>query len=152
MKPCPYPVAAIVPHAAPMILLDEVLDYDETTMRAAVTIRESTMFRDGASVPAYVGLEYMAQTCGAHVGALARDAGTPVRVGFLLGTRQYKIHVPRFQLGEHLIVAVHLIYRDDEMGSFDCRIDLGDRCAAEARLNVYQPRNERNLQTMMNHE
>jgi predicted hotdog family 3-hydroxylacyl-ACP dehydratase len=75
-----------------------------------------------------------------------------VRVGFLLGTRQYKIHVPRFELGERLIVGVQLIYRDDEMGSFDCRIDLGDRCAAEARLNVYQPRSEQNLQAMMNHE
>lgn len=152
MKPCPYPVSAIVPHAAPMILLDEVLDYDDTTMRAAVTIRETTLFRDAGGVPAYAGLEYMAQTCAAHVGALARDAGAPVRVGFLLGTRQYKIHVPRFQLSERLIVTVRLIYRDDEMGSFDCRIDIGEREAGEARLNVYQPRNEQNLQAMMSHD
>jgi predicted hotdog family 3-hydroxylacyl-ACP dehydratase len=148
MKTCPYPIAEIVPHAAPMILLDEALDYDETNLRAAVTIRETSIFFDGGFVPAYVGIEYMAQACGAHVGVLARDSGVPVRVGFLLGTRQYKIHVPQFRLGERLIVSVALIYRDDEMGSFDCRIDIGDRCAGEARLNVYQPRDDRSMQAV----
>lgn len=146
MKTCTYPIAEIVPHAPPMILLDEVLDYDETTLRAAVIIREDSLFFDGSGVPAYVGIEYMAQACGAHVGALARDSGIPVRIGFLLGTRHYKIHTPKFRQGDRLIVSVALIYRDDEMGSFDCRIDIGDRCVGEARLNVYQPRDGKSMQ------
>jgi predicted hotdog family 3-hydroxylacyl-ACP dehydratase len=140
MKACTYPIEAIVPHAAPMILLDKVLEYDDTRLRADVTIAAQSMFCDGQAVPGYVGLEYMAQACGAHVGAMARDCGLPVRVGYLLGTRQYKIHQPRFAVGDRLIVSVALVYRDDEMGSFDCRIEIGGRCAGEARLNVYQPR------------
>lgn len=147
MKTCAYPIAEIVPHAPPMILLDEVVDYDDATLRARVTIRPDSPFFDGQGVPAYVGLEYMAQACGAHVGALARDAGRPVRVGFLLGTRQYKIHVPRYRPGETLIVAVALVYRDEEMGSFDCRIEIGGNCAGEARLNVYQPRDDSMLKS-----
>lgn len=152
MKTCTYPIAEIVPHAAPMILLDEVMDYDETTLRAAVTIRETSLFFDGSGVPGYIGIEYMAQACGAHVGVLARDLGVQVRIGFLLGTRQYKIHAPQFGRGERLIVSVALIYRDDEMGSFDCRIDIGDRCVGEARLNVYQPRNDKSMQAAIGHD
>ena len=73
-----------------------------------MTIRRRRLFFDGGGVPAYVGLEWMAQACGAHVGALARDAGIPVRVGFLLGTREFTIHAPRFRLGERLIVGAAL--------------------------------------------
>jgi predicted hotdog family 3-hydroxylacyl-ACP dehydratase len=140
MTPGRYKPADVLAHAPPMLLLDEIVDYSDTGLRASITIRETTQFRDERGVPGYVGLEYMAQTCGAYVGALARDTGTPVRIGYLLGTRQYKIHVPYFVLGETLIVAATLVYRDEEMGSFDCRIDIGARCAGEARLNVYQPR------------
>ena len=122
-----------------MILLDEVIAYDATSLRAGVAITTSTMFLEEDSVPAYVGLEYMAQACGAHAGALAREAGAPVRIGFLLGTRQYKILAPQFRVGDRLIVSVNMTYSDHEMGSFACRIDVGNRLAAEAQLNVIQP-------------
>jgi predicted hotdog family 3-hydroxylacyl-ACP dehydratase len=82
----------------------------------------------------------MAQACGAHAGAVARDAGAPVRIGFLLGTRQYRMHRPWFHLGDRLIVSVELTFSDSEMGSFGCRIDIGNETVAEAQLNVIQPR------------
>jgi predicted hotdog family 3-hydroxylacyl-ACP dehydratase len=139
-KRCAYPIGAVLPHEPPMILLDEVLDYDEAGLRAAVTITPSSPFIEPEGVQAYMGLEYMAQACGAHAGALARDAGDQVRVGFLLGTRRYRSHVPRFCIGDRLTVSAALIYRDDEMGTFDCRIEANGQCVAEARLNVFQPR------------
>lgn len=140
MKRCPYPIAELLPHAAPMILLDAVIEYDATALRARVEITASSVFATADGVPSYVGLEYMAQACGAHAGALAREAGAPVRVGFLLGTRQYRAHRPHFRVGDRLTVSVQLAYSDSEMGSFACRIEAEDALAAEAQLNVIQPR------------
>ena len=139
MKSRMYSIRDLLPHQDPMILLDEVIEYGETSLQASVTITSCTQFVETKGVQAYVGLEYMAQACSAHAGAIARDCGRPVRVGFLLGTRGYRAHVPYFRIGERLTVSVTMIYSDEEMGTFDCRIEAQGRCLAEARLNVFQP-------------
>ncbi len=139
MAPHRYSVAELLPHRPPMILLDEIVSYDQASMVASVTVSEATLFLEPQGVPVHVGLEYMAQACGAYAGAVARERGEPVRVGFLLGTRQYRAHVPCFRLGERLIVSATLLYQDEQMGAFDCRIEVHGKLAAEAQLNVYQP-------------
>jgi predicted hotdog family 3-hydroxylacyl-ACP dehydratase len=93
-------------------------------------------------MPSYVGLEYMAQACGAHAGVLARDAGAPVRIGFLLGTRQYQTDRPWFRFGDRLTVSVSMTYSDNEMASFSCRIEIAGATVADAQLNVIQPRSD----------
>jgi predicted hotdog family 3-hydroxylacyl-ACP dehydratase len=139
MRACQHPIAALLPHAPPMVLLDELLLYDETAAMAATTIRPASLFREVDGVPAHIGLEYMAQTCGAHAGALALQRGEEVKIGLLLGTRKYRAHVPYFRLGERLLIAVTAVYRDAEIGAFDCRIEIAGAIAAEAQLTVYQP-------------
>ncbi len=139
MRPCRYHPVDLLPHRPPRVLLDEILGYDETSLRAAVTVSEKSLFLEPEGVPVHVGLEYMAQACGAFAGALARDRGEAVRIGFVLGARQYRAHVPCFRRGERLMVSVAVLYQDQQMGAFSCRIEIGGRLAAEARLNVYQP-------------
>jgi predicted hotdog family 3-hydroxylacyl-ACP dehydratase len=89
-------------------------------------------------VPGHVGIEYMAQACGAYAGAHALDSGGPVKIGLLLGTRDYRVTVPCFRHGDHLHIAVELAFRDDPVAAFDCTITVGDRRVAEAQLKVYQ--------------
>ena len=139
MSACRYAPAELLPHRPPMILLDEIVSCDQASLVAAVTVGEATLFREPEGVPVHVGLEYMAQACGAYAGAVARESGEPVRIGFLLGTRQYRAHVPWFRLGDRLTVSATLLYQDEQMGAFDCRIEVRGRLAAEAQLNVYQP-------------
>lgn len=134
-----YPIELLLPHQHPMILLDEVIAYDAQSIRARVKITPSSVFFGPDGVPAYVGIEYMAQTCGAYAGAHAQDKGQPVRVGFLLGTRRYDCRLPYFCLGDELVVSATAIYKDDEMGSFDCKIEVNGLVAATAQLTVYQP-------------
>jgi predicted hotdog family 3-hydroxylacyl-ACP dehydratase len=139
MRACRHPITALLPHTPPMLLLDELLRYDESAAIAVTTIRPTSLFREADGVPAHIGLEYMAQTCGAHAGALTLERGEEVKIGLLLGTRQYRAHVPNFRLGERLVIAVTAVYRDAEIGAFDCRIEIAGACAAEAQLTVYQP-------------
>jgi predicted hotdog family 3-hydroxylacyl-ACP dehydratase len=136
---CPWPIAALLPHSGAMLLLDRVLGCDEQSLTADVTIRESSPFAEADGVPAYVGLEFMAQSCGAFAGAQALRTGEPVRIGFLLGTRDYEASRPWFRQDERLVVTATMVFRDAEMGVFDCRIESGGETVATARLNVFQP-------------
>jgi predicted hotdog family 3-hydroxylacyl-ACP dehydratase len=142
VKPCLYPVAQLLPHAAPMLLLDEAIAYGDDAIQTGVTVRpESIFFRAGRGIPAHVALEWMAQTCGAYIGVVALQQQQPVRIGYLLGTRDFQCGRAWFSLGEHLHVHARLLFRDDEMGVFDCRVaeSATDFDLARAQLTVYQP-------------
>jgi predicted hotdog family 3-hydroxylacyl-ACP dehydratase len=129
----------LLPHRPPMILLDEVLASDEASLVATVTIRPTSLFLEAEGIPGHVGLEYMAQACGAFAGIEALRKREAVRIGFLLGTRRYIMHAPWFRLDERLTVSVSLGYRDEAMANFDGRIEIAGKLVAEGRLTVYQP-------------
>ncbi|HLN26004.1 MAG TPA: hotdog family protein [Patescibacteria group bacterium] len=140
MRPCATPIADLLPHAPPMVLLDDVLGWDQGQVRVAVTIRPDSPFcESGRGVPAHVGIEYMAQACGVYAGLEGLSLGLPVRLGYLLGTRRFQAAVSWFRLGERLEISVTEVFRDQSMGVFDCRIDCAGCEVAAAQLNVYQP-------------
>ena len=131
--------ADLLAHRPPMLLLDDIVAVDESSLTAQVRVGAHSPFFDGSGVPSYVGLEYMAQACGAYVGALARAAGRAPRIGYLLGTRNFVARIGRFASGDRLEVAASCVYRDDKLGAFECRIRRGEEIVAEAQLSVYQP-------------
>lgn len=140
MRPCSYPIVELLPHKPPMVLLDRVRGWDDGELEAEIEIRPGLPFhRPGEGVPAHVGIEYMAQACGAYVGLEAKSAAQPVRIGFLLGTRAYHAQTAYFRDGERLSVQVRQVLRETEIGVFDCRIACSDDERATARLNLYQP-------------
>jgi len=136
-----YAPEELLPHAPPMVLLDRVLDWDDESILAELTIGPSTPFLDpGRGVPAHVGLEWMAQTCGLFAGLESKSKAEPVRLGFLLGTRRYQACRSYFIQGESLTVAARLVLREGGMAVFDCRIlaaEGGEQAAAQ--LTLYQP-------------
>ncbi len=139
-----YTPEQVLPHARPMILIDEMIVRGPERLVAALDVRaDSLFFRPPNGVAAHVAIEWMAQTCAAFGGAKALDEGGTVRVGFLLGTRDFRAEVDWFAEAERLYVSADLEYQDEEMASFRCRTCRqpdGDALAS-ARLNVYQPRN-----------
>jgi predicted hotdog family 3-hydroxylacyl-ACP dehydratase len=142
LRDCPYPIEALLIHRPPMLLLDKVTGYNETEVVASVTITESSRFLSSEGVPAHVAIEFMAQACGAYAGAMALDAGAPVKIGLLLGTRMCRVLVPWFRVGDQLIVSASIVFHDEQLAAFDCKIEIGGRLVAEAQLKVYQPQDD----------
>lgn len=136
-----YPVSSLVPHSPPMVLIDAVLDYSDRHLTAAVDIRERSMFFDAAlgGVPAWVGVEYMAQAISAWAGVQALQQGEPIRPGFLLGSRRLKLPEKVLNAGRRYTVMVEQLFRDDSgLASFDCRITHDGVLCVEARVNVFE--------------
>lgn len=139
---CRRPIAELVPHRPPMILIDEALGMEGDCFRARVRIRPGIPFFSAAEggVPAWAGLEYMAQTVGAYSGALGLARGGAVKPGMLLGTRDYSASVPVFPDGAELEVLVRIdIFQDGGVSSMDCRIRSADGgIAASAQVTVIE--------------
>ncbi|RAU20822.1 3-hydroxylacyl-ACP dehydratase [Paramagnetospirillum kuznetsovii] len=135
----PWPMESLLPHAWPMLLLDDALSHGDDCVATRVTIRPDHPFATSEGVPGHVGIELMAQTCGAWAGLNARKQAEPVRVGYLLGTRRYTVDRSWFRFGDVLDIQAKLLFRDQGMGVFQCRIMVEGKPVAEAQINVYQP-------------
>jgi predicted hotdog family 3-hydroxylacyl-ACP dehydratase len=133
-----FAVEELLPHSGRMVLLNRVIEFDEEYMVAEVIVRDDGLFGDGKTVPAWLGIEYMAQTIAALGGMKRRLAGKSLNLGFLLGTRRYDCNVEIFPVGSVLTVSVKRLVEDQGLGVFDCRI-TAESISASAKLNVYQP-------------
>ena len=138
------PVAArdVVPHAGRMVLIDRVIGHDAQGTVCEVALTPESMFLEGGEVPAWVGLEYMAQSVGAHDGMVARARGVPPAVGFLLGSRRVEMRTRGFKPGQTLHVSVRHLWGEGELFVFDCSVlDAATRrILVTAQLNLYRPK------------
>ena len=132
---------ALLPHDHPMILIDEITEYGTHHLIASVQPAIGKPFADDRGcVPAWVGMEYMAQSIGAFAGVQSQLAGEPVKVGFLLGTRAYRIDIDSFLNDVTYQIRVQQLYQDSGLSAFECEIFLADGTVqATATINTYQP-------------
>jgi len=137
----PYPVEALLPQSQAMILLDRVVEAGENHILVELTVRDDGLFSGpDRTVPAWVGLEYMAQAIAAFSGHHRKRRGEEIGLGFLLGTRYYQCSAGSFPCGLRLRVrAEKVIEAANEMSVFDCALEGGGIRAA-SKLNVLLPK------------
>jgi len=143
-------VSTLVPHEAPMILIDKLLSADENNVHCQVFINHKSPFFDEQSqaVGAWVGIEYMAQTISAWSGyqSLLKSESSPI--GFLLGSRRYSCNSPLFNNGDILDIYAEKLLENEGMGVFSCSIKCADKELANGQLNVFVPDKEQ-LENML---
>jgi predicted hotdog family 3-hydroxylacyl-ACP dehydratase len=143
MNPSDIPVAQLVPHAGNMVLISQLLAADDQSAEAIVIVANNGLFcGDQNQVPAWVGIEYMAQTIAAWAGYHAYRLNEPVKMGFLIGTRRYSSNVNHFNCNDTLTVRIDKNFGEDSgLGSFNCVIS-GHNVNIVSSLNVFQPNDE----------
>ena len=134
------PAVEFVLHREPMLLLDRLVDVEPGYVLCEWRVLDSNnFFIPGYGVPAYIGVEYMAQSIAVYAGARARVHGLLPPLGFLLGTRHYQSTIPYFELDVTYRIACRELIRDAEgMGSYDCRIMHHKISVAEGQLMVLE--------------
>ena len=136
----PLNIDEVLPHRDSMRLIDRLLDWQPESIVVEVDVPHHGPFNHADGVPAWVGVEYMAQAIAAWAGCRARSAGREPSIGFLLGTRRYESRVSWFRAGALLRVeARRELLGDNGLGMFSCRI-LGDgEELATAKVSVFEP-------------
>lgn len=140
------PPADILPHTGRSVLIDEVLSDSEDQIEVVACITpEHAYFVAGKGVPAWVGIEIMAQAVAAHSGLVAFQAsgGGQPRRGMLLGTRRYESQVAWFENGSRLIVrAVREFGGNGGMGACACVIECDGKPWATATILLVEEEDE----------
>jgi len=135
------PIEQLIPHRPPMILVDKLLAYSSKGACCELAILPNHVFLQPEGVPAHIGMEFMAQTLAAMNGYQSRIEGRPPDVGFLLGTPKFESSVPFFKQGQRLKVEVTLVWGDDELRQFQCKIEDFDSLEVlqTATINAFVP-------------
>ncbi len=134
-------MAELLPHRAGMLLLNGVSRFDSNEIVVRATSSAQAWYADSdGGMPAWIGIELMAQAVAAWVGLRARSAGVPVKPGVLLGCRRYLSEHAAFAADCDLSIVARPVYRDESgMGSFECEIWTDERKVVSATINVFEP-------------
>ena len=135
------PIESLIPHRASMLLLDRVVEASQNATVAEYTPRADAWYADAqGDMPAWMGIEVMAQAVAAHVGLNSQRAGRSPREGALLGMRRYAASQPAFAQGAVLRARAQLVFQDPAgLAAYDCTLECGGAEVARAQLKVYEP-------------
>jgi len=124
-----------------MLMLDRVEAYDEQSVSASYLIPDAAWYMEtDGTMPAWVGLELMAQAVAAHCTLVSGAPGAKPKMGVLLGTRAYECRGSRFASHEVLNVTARIAYVESGgLGAYDCAIERGEEVLATATLKVFEP-------------
>ena len=133
------PAQEFLLHREPMLLVDTLIDIGAEFARCE-WLADAPDFADaGLGIPAYIGVETMAQCIAVHASARARVRGFGPPLGFLLGTRHFSSSVSHLEPGRKYVAECRELVRDSQgMGSFACQLLLEGDCVARANLAVLE--------------
>ncbi|HEX7380681.1 MAG TPA: hypothetical protein VF265_00850 [Nevskiaceae bacterium] len=132
-------IAALIPHAGAMCLLDTVDSWDALRLTACATShrsRTNPLRRHGRLAAIHL-IEYAAQAMAVHGGLAAQLVGRTARPGLLAGVRDVRLHVERIddlagdltlRVVQEMAATTGWVYR------FDAMVDR--RPLAEGRVTI----------------
>ncbi|WP_024901290.1 ApeP family dehydratase [Robbsia andropogonis] len=141
------PIIDCLQHRGPMLLVERILASDDDTIQVVAQVDAMAWYAnaDGA-MPAWIGVELMAQSIGAHIGLRALSGKSAARPGVLLGTRRYSMAVPCFAAASRLVIeAERVLWTEDGQGAYACTIRPFSEgparpvALAEGVVKVFQP-------------
>jgi len=126
-----------LPHAAPFLLLDRVLEVRarDAAFSKLVTAADPCVAGDG-TLPAAFVLEAIAQAAGALLAEMEGRAPAP---GYLAAVDGFAMHGP-VRVGETLRVEVHLVRHVAQASMVRGRVLVDGVVRAEGRVTLAQPR------------
>ena len=131
--------ARLLPHEAPMVFIDQGVEVAEEHAVSITTMTPDHFTAVNGRVPAYIGMEMMAQTIALWAGFLDQQQQRAPSVGFLLGTRRYESDVAELPLHVPIYTRVERdLEADNGLSSFCCELSVSGAVICRARINVFK--------------
>lgn len=131
-------IEELLPHAPPMLWLDEVCGCEQDLVRCKLTLRDDHVFVADGAVDPLIAIEWMAQAVAALVGLWDRQNQVAPRPGFLIAVPEACLDVDQFHVGDTLFITAKRVWGDEQLASFECQVERDDLQVAHAQLSVYR--------------
>lgn len=134
-------IAARIPHAGRMVLLDRVLEWDARAIHCATRshLDPQNPLREPPGLPVWAGIEYAAQAAAIH-GSLLQDNAAP-RMGFLASVRDASAYCERLDgIEGDLVVRATLAHADPAGAIYDFEVLSATRVLLTGRAALIYAR------------
>jgi 3-hydroxymyristoyl/3-hydroxydecanoyl-(acyl carrier protein) dehydratase len=118
------PVASLVPHAPPALLVHSVLDASADALTGLAAIPAASPFVAAGRAPAFLALEAAAQGAAVLEALGRRDAPGP-RIGYLVGLRNARFSVPWLPAERLFRIAVRLSGSAPPLSIYEVTVEGG---------------------------
>lgn len=131
-------IKPLIDHRGTMALIDGLVAVHEGSAHCIATVRADNPFLVNGRLPAWILVEYLAQSVAVFVGHLRSVEHAPHRHGLLLGCRNLRLADVALNVGDRLELFVEEIIRLDEFGRFSGIARLGENEVASGLLLLYE--------------
>ncbi len=129
----------LLPHRAPMLLLDEIREVGEEHIVCTYTVSDDSPFVVQGRLEPIGLLETLAQAMAAFVGHRGRLAGgDTIPMGFVVGASDVSFADAEVRTGDPLLVEAWQRETVGGYGSFEGQVRRGDDVLCEGTLKVYR--------------
>jgi predicted hotdog family 3-hydroxylacyl-ACP dehydratase len=131
-------IAAHIPHAGNMCLLDEVLSWDPTRIECRSTTHRSpdNPLRAHGRLGSACGIEYAAQAMAVHGALMSERRGAPA-AGYLAGARAVVLHVEWLDdVPSDLLISSERINGDDTIVMYRFSVHAATRILLNGRATI----------------
>jgi predicted hotdog family 3-hydroxylacyl-ACP dehydratase len=133
-------LAAYLPHAGAMRLIDRVESWDDATIRCRTQSHQDPMnpLRQGTRLDAVTGLEYAAQAMGLHVGLLDGTRTLNGEIGYVGGLRDVAFLVDRLDTcPAELVIEATRLFEDSRNFMYRFAIFSGGQAVMTGRASIF---------------
>jgi len=136
-------LAAFLPHAGSMRLLDRVASWDESSIRCHTKTHHDSEnpLRRGACLDAVAGIEYAAQAMGVHAGLLNGGMPPDGSIGYVGGLRDVVFGIDRLDdCPDELTIDATRLFMGDDSFLYRFAISSGGREVISGRASIFLKR------------
>lgn len=127
----------LIPHQEPMIMIDSLLSYDDTSTVTGFTIREGNIFLEENIFSSYGMIENVAQTAAAGLGYYYYINNLEVPVGFIGAVS--KMHITDYaSVGDKLTTQVSIIAKLEQISIVKGTCMLNDKVLLCCEMKMFQ--------------
>ena len=131
-------IASLVPHRAPMLLLDAVTGIEDRMIECSTLVSDACVFVEDGRADALLCIELVAQAVAAYVGYAAIAAGGRPTVGLLISCRDATFETDALAVGDRLKIVARHVWGDANLASFRGHVERDGARVAAVELGVYR--------------
>jgi len=140
MKPDDLRIEDLLPHRDRMLLIDEVLEVNDTTAVTSATVTKQWPLFDGRAVDSLILIELVAQTAGVNNGwvRIKQHGLDSEKKGWLVGIKQSRFLVRAVALNDCIITRAENQFEYEGYRQILGTARIGEKLIGEVALQVIQ--------------
>ena len=135
-----YTLEDILPHRGNMLLIDEIVEADETYAVTTSIIKPSYPLTNSSGAKSLLMVELAAQTAGVCHGLdrIKEKGVDSSKMGWLVGIKRAKFHVESIPMGTTVVTRSENVHKYDKLREVSAVIRMGETVIGEITLQLYQ--------------